>query len=239
MRSQDEIIFLFDCDNTLIDNDRIHDDIVIHLEKEFGVANGHRYWQIFDQLRKALGYADYIATLQRYRNETANDSRIPQMSAYLRRYPFSERLYPGALDVIKHLGKWGPTVIMSDGDPTFQPYKIQESGLSRAVDGRVLNCIQKEKMLTQLQQRYPAHQYVMVDDNLRVLTAMKRGMLGRLTTVFSRQGQYAIDPHRISSYPAADLSVEHIANLLDYDLPALLRSSQHALEKPLVELSLM
>ncbi|MBC7404538.1 MAG: HAD family hydrolase [Cytophaga sp.] len=161
------------------------------------------------------------------------------MSAYLRRYPFSERLYPGALDVIKHLGNWGPTVIMSDGDPTFQPYKIQESGLSKAVDGRVLTCIQKEKMLAQLQQRYPAHQYVMVDDNLRVLAAMKWGMVGRLTTVFSRQGQYAIDPHMMTSYPSADLSVDRIANLLDYDLPTLLRSSQHAVEKPQVELSLM
>src|ERR1022692_5316384 len=115
------------------------------------------------------------------------------MSSFLVDYPFAARLYPGALETIAHLDRWGPTVILSDGDVVFQPRKVQRSGLWEAVDGRVLIYIHKEQMLTEVEQRYPAHHFVMVDDKLRILAAMKTVLGNRLTTVFPRQGHYALD----------------------------------------------
>jgi FMN phosphatase YigB (HAD superfamily) len=222
MKARDEVVFLFDCDNTLLDNDRVQHDLQTHLGREFGAANRDRYWKIFEELRAELGYADYLGALQRYRLGAMNDPRLLQMSAFLVDYPFADRLYPGALDAITHLGAWGPTVVLSDGDVVFQPRKIQRSGLWQAVEGRVLIYIHKEKMLDDVQQRYPACHYIMVDDKLRILTAMKNVMEERLTTVFPRQGHYALDPHNIAAYPAADLTVERIGDLINVDLPALL-----------------
>ncbi|NMM39138.1 MAG: HAD family hydrolase [Glaciimonas sp.] len=226
MKTRNEIVFLLDCDNTLLDNDCVLKDLQIHLEREFGAANRDRYWQIFEALRAELGYADYLGALQRYRADAMNDPRLLQMSAFLVDYPFADRLYPGALDVIEHLGAWGPTVILSDGDVVFQPLKIERSGLWDAVDGRVLIYIHKEKMLDDVEQRYPARHYVMVDDKLRILAAMKNILEERLATVFPRQGHYAFDPHNMATYPAADLTVERIGDLINYDLPALLGAAR-------------
>ena len=222
MKTNDEVGFMFDCDNTLLDNDQVQVDLRAHLEREFGAANRDRYWEIFEALRAELGYADYLGALQRYRLGAMNDASLLQMSAFLLDYPFADRLYPGALDVIEHFGAWGPTVVLSDGDVVFQPRKIQRSGLWQAVQGRVLIYIHKEKMLDDVEQRYPARHYFMVDDKLRILAAMKNVLGGRLTTVFPRQGHYALDPHNIAAYPAADLAVERIGDLINYDLPALL-----------------
>ena len=164
--------------------------------------------------------------MQRYRLEDLNDPRLLLMSSFLVDYPFGERLYPGALDVIKHLGTWGPTVILSDGDVVFQPRKVQRSGLWDAVEGRVLIYIHKEQMLDDLEQRFPARRYVMVDDKLRILTAMKRSLADRLTTIFPRQGHYALDPRKLSAYPPADLTIEHIGDLLDYDFSVSFRPAR-------------
>ena len=222
MKAPEDIVFLFDCDNTLLDNDSVVVDLRVHLESEFGAKNRDRYFEIFEALRKELGYADYLGALQSYRVGGMNDPRLLQMSSYLVDYPFSDRLYAGALDVIEHLGTWGSTVILSDGDVVFQPRKIQRSGLWDAVNGRVLIYIHKEQMLDDVAQRYPARHYVMVDDKLRILAAMKNVWGTRLTTVFPRQGHYALDPHNIATYPAADRRVERIGDLIDCDLPALL-----------------
>ncbi|PUA18809.1 HAD family hydrolase [Glaciimonas sp. PCH181] len=208
-----EIVFLFDCDNTLLDNDRVQFDLQTHLAQEFGEANRDRYWQIFEALRVELGYADYLGALQRYRLGAMNDPRLLQMSAFLVDYPFADRLYPGALDVLARFGAWGPTVILSDGDVVFQPRKIQRSGLWDAVEGRVLIYIHKEKMLDDLQLRYPARHYVMVDDKLRILAAMKSVMGEKLSTVFPRQGHYALDAGEVAAYPEADFTVECIGEL--------------------------
>ncbi len=224
MAARAEIVFLLDCDNTLLDNDRVQQDLWRHLECEFGAANRDLYRQIFEALRVELGYADYLGALQRYRLGAMNDPRLLQMSAFLVDYPFAERVYPGALAALAHLGVWGPTVILSDGDVVFQPRKIQRSGLWEAVEGRVLIYVHKEEMLDDVEQRYPAFHYVMVDDKLRILAAMKSVMGERLTTVFPRQGHYALDPHIIVTFPAADLTVERIGDLIDCDLPSL----QHA-----------
>jgi FMN phosphatase YigB (HAD superfamily) len=181
-----DIVFLFDVDNTLVDNDRIQDDLRKHLERESGRENRDRYWAIFEQLRTELGYADYLGALQRYRLGAMNDTRLLTMSAFLVDYPFANRLYPGSLDAIERLGRWGLTVILSDGDVVFQPRKVQRSGLWEAVEGRVLIYIHKEQMLDDVRQRYPARHYVMIDDKLRILAAMKKIWNDRLTTVFPR-----------------------------------------------------
>ncbi len=217
-----DVVFLLDCDNTLLDNDRVVSDLSAHLASEFGSGNRDRYWEIFEQLRSELGYTDYLGALQRYRLGAMNDPRLLRMSSFLVDYPFADRLYPGALEVIAHLRRWGPTVMLSDGDVVFQPRKVQRSGLWDAVEGRVLIYIHKERMLDDVRQRYPARHYVMVDDKLRILAAMKEILRDRLTTVFPRQGHYALDPHILATCPAADLAIERIADLLDSDLPAFL-----------------
>jgi len=221
MTAARDVVFLLDCDNTLLDNDRVIDDLRAHLAGEFGIANRDRYWAIFEALRSELGYADYLGALQRYRLGAMNDPRLLQMSAFLVDYPFAERLYPDALRAIEHLSRWGPTVILSDGDVVFQPRKIQRSGLWGAVEGRVLIYVHKEQMLADVAQRYPARHYVMVDDKLRILAAMKDIWRDRLTTVFPRQGHYALDPHVVSAYPPANLTLARIGDLLDCDLRAL------------------
>jgi len=219
--SPGDVVFLLDCDNTLLDNDLVEDDLRDHLAREFGVESRDRYWAIFEQLRAELGYADYLGTLQRYRLGDVSDPRLLLMSSFLVDYPFAGRLYPGALDVIRHLQTTGLTVILSDGDVVFQPRKIQRSGLSAAVEGRVLIYIHKEQMLEAVAKRYPARHYFMVDDKLRILSVMKKQWEDRLTTVFPRQGHYALDRKNIIAYPPADLTVERIGDLVDYDLTAL------------------
>ena len=221
MTSPGDVVFLLDCDNTLLDNDLVEDDLRDHLAREFGVESRDRYWAIFEQLRAELGYADYLGTLQRYRVGDVSDPRLLLMSSFLVDYPFAGRLYPGALDVVRHLQTTGLTVILSDGDVVFQPRKIQRSGLSAAVEGRVLIYIHKEQMLEAVAKRYPARHYFMVDDKLRILSVMKKQWEDRLTTVFPRQGHYALDRKNIIAYPPADLTVERIGDLVDYDLTAL------------------
>jgi len=218
------VVFLLDVDNTLLDNDRIAADLGEHLAKAFGTANRDRYWRIFEALRDELGYADYLGALQRYRAGAGNDPRLLLMSSFLVDYPFAERLYPGALEAIAHLGHWGPTVILSDGDVVFQPRKVLRSGLWDAVDGRVLIYVHKERMLADVAQRYPASRYVVVDDKLRILSAMKKAWGERLVTVFPRQGHYARDPRILAAYPPADVTVERIGDLARVD-PSLLRRS--------------
>ena len=210
------IVFLFDVDNTLLDNDAVQADLSEHLEREFGRACRDRYWAIFETLRAELGYADYLGALQRYRVENLDEPQLLLISSFLVDYPFANRLYPGAVEVLAHCRRLGPTVILSDGDVVFQPRKVQRSGLWEAVEGRVLIYLHKERMLDSVMRRYPASRYIMVDDKLRILTAMKAAWGTSLTTVFPRQGHYACDPKEIAAHPAADLTVERIGDLLDW-----------------------
>ena len=226
MTAPADVVFLLDCDNTLLDNDRVIDDLRNHLEREFGRENRDRYWEIFEVLRAELGYADYLGALQLYRLEAIHDPKLLLMSSFLVDYPFANRLYPGSLEVVDHLHRWGPTVILSDGDVVFQPRKVQRSGLWQAVQGRVLIYIHKERMLEDVEQRYPARHYVIVDDKLRILAAMKKIWRDRLTTVFPRQGHYALDPNNLAAYPPADITVERIGDLVNYDLSALLGAAK-------------
>ena len=219
MNSMSPLVFLIDVDNTLLDNDRVEADLKDHLEREFGIGCSQRYWEIFETLRAELGYADYLGALQRYRLDHLNDPSLLLMSAFLVDYPFEQRLYPQAFEVIRHLGTFGQTVILSDGDVVFQPRKVQRSGLWRAVQGRVLIYIHKEQMIDAISERFPATHYVLVDDKLRILQAMKRILGERLKTIFPRQGKYALDPNNIRDYAAADITVESIGDLLRQDFP--------------------
>jgi len=224
--SQREIVFLFDVDNTLLDNDHVINDLRRHLEKEFGARSRDRYFAILEKLRAELGYTDYLGALQSYRVEKACDPRLLMMSSFLVDYPFEKRLYPRTLDVLNHVRVWGKSVILSDGDVVFQPRKVQRSGLWDAVEGRVLIYIHKEQMLADVERLYPALHYAMVDDKLRILAAMKAIWRERVTTVFPRQGHYALDPENVAAYPPADITVERIGDLVDYDLATLLDAAK-------------
>jgi hypothetical protein len=223
--TQDPIIFLVDVDNTLLDNDGLQDDLKQHLEREFGAGSRDRYWVILEQLFAELGYRDYLGALQRYRVEHPEDIHLLTMSSYLVDYPFAKRLYPGALDVLERLRSWGRTVILSDGDVVFQPRKVERSGIFAAVDGHVLIYIHKEAELGDVERRYPAAHYVLIDDKPRILTAVKTAWGNRVTTVLPRQGQFA-HAADAASYPAADLTIERISDLLTCDLPAVLAGRQ-------------
>lgn len=225
-----KIVFLFDVDNTLLENDRVTADLKRHLQREVGPERAQHYWAIFEKLRGELGYADYLGALQRYRIEYPRDPRLLTVSNFLVNYPFANRLYPNSLDAIDHVKQWGPAVILSDGDVVFQPRKVERSGLLEAVDGQALIYVHKEHELEDVAQRFPADHYVMMDDKLRILAAMKKIWGERLTTVFPRQGHYALDPKAIATYPRADITIERIGQLVNYDLAAFLGAagSNHA-----------
>ena len=215
------VVFFFDCDNTLLDNDRFKNDLDSHLKHHFGLEGAARYWQLYDQLRGELGYADYLGSVQRLRIGAESDPRFADLSSFLLNYPFASLLHAGALDVLAHCRAWGNTAILSDGDSVFQPRKLQRSGLWDAVDGRVLIYIHKEKSIDEVMQGYPARRYVMIDDKLSILTAMKAILQNRLTTVWPRQGHYAREANA-ADYPAADLTVDRIGDLARYDFSTLL-----------------
>ena len=223
-----EIVFLFDVDNTLLDNDAIIADLRSFLIREVGDRAEEQYFAIFEQLREELGYADYLGSLQRYRVLYPRDPCLPAVSSFLVNYPFATRLYPGSLAVLERLASFGQTVILSDGDVVFQPLKIERSGLGAAVGDRILVYIHKERELDDVARRFPAEHYVLVDDKLRILAAVKQRWGQRVTTVFPRQGHYAHDPEILAGYPPADLSVDRIGDLLDYDIPTMLGAATAA-----------
>ena len=211
-------VFLVDVDNTLLDTDHIQNDLQEHLEREFGAACRDRYSKILENLFEEFGYRDYLGALQRYRNEHPTDIRLLTMSSYLVDYPFADRLYPGALDVLKRLRRWGQTVILSDGDVVFQPRKVERSGIDEAVSGHVLIYIHKEEALADIERRYPAAHYVVIDDKPRILAAMKKAWGERVTTVFPRQGKFAHDPKMLGAFPVPDVTIERIGDLLSHEL---------------------
>lgn len=222
---REDVVFLFDVDNTLLDNDSVVEDFRGHLVRHAGNEGGQRYWAIFEELRRELGYADYLGALQRYRLERQHDPHLLLASSFLLDYPFEKRLYPGALEVLARCGRLGSAVVFSDGDVVFQPRKIERSGIRRAVEDRVMVHIHKEQELECVERFYPASRYILIDDKLRILTAVKRIWGPRVTTIFPRQGHYALDPEVLAGLPPADETISAIGDLLDYDLSALLNRS--------------
>jgi len=220
-----EIVFLVDVDNTLLDNDHIQADIRAYLERQFGAPSRDRYWAILEELFEELGYRDYLGALQRYRVEHPQDMHLLSMSSFLVDYPFAKRLYPGSLDVLERLRQWGPTVLLTDGDVVFQPRKVERSGLSEAVNSHVLIYIHKELALDDVEARYPAQHYVLVDDKPRILAAVKEAWGTRVTTVLPRQGQYAHDANALVSFATPDVTLDRIGDLLDCNLERLLAAA--------------
>jgi FMN phosphatase YigB (HAD superfamily) len=212
------VAYLLDVDNTLLDSDRVIGDLMRHLDETVGHLLQQEYWIIFNRLRAELGYADYLGALQSYRAEHPRDLNVLHVSSFLINYPFANRLFPNSLDVIDRLKMWGPVAILTDGDVVFQPRKIERSGLFEAVNGNVLIYVHKELELDDVATRFQAEHYVVVDDKLRLLTAIKSAWGSRVTTVFPRQGHYALDPDILRHYPAADITVDRIGDLLDVDL---------------------
>jgi FMN phosphatase YigB (HAD superfamily) len=221
------LVCLLDVDNTLLDNDRVTADLKRFLEGEIGARRTARYWELFEQLRQELGYADYLGTLQRYRDEYPRDPHVLHLSPYLIDYPFANRLYPESLDVIERLKELGQVAILSDGDVVFQPRKVDRSGLTAAVEDNVLIYVHKEHELDDVETRFPASHYVVVDDKLRILAAIKRVWGDRVTTVFPRQGHYAYDPAILAAEPPADITVARIGDLLRIEPEALMGTATH------------
>lgn len=222
------IVFLIDVDNTLVDNDGIQQDLKDHLESTYGLAARERYWRILEDLMVELGYRDYIGALQKFRVEHPREIELLSMSSYLMDYPFAERLYPHALAVLKRLRSVGKTVILTDGDVVFQPRKVEHAGLGNVADGDVLVYIHKEEALDDVERRFPAKHYVLVDDKLRILDAAKKIWRDRVTTVLPRQGQYAHDAKVLAALPPPDVTIERIGELLDYDLTRLGTAALHS-----------
>lgn len=222
------IVFLFDVDNTLLDNDRVSADLKQYLTNRVGQERQGRYWALFEELRAELGYADYLGALQRYRSEYPRDPNLLAVSEFLIEYHFANRLFPNSLDVLEHFSQWGQPVILSDGDVVFQPHKIRRAGLFDAVNGHVLIYVHKEHELEDVRQRYPADHYVLVDDKVRILAAIKQAWGNSVTTVFPRQGHYARDPKILAAYPPADISIERVGDLIEYGLVDLTAAASRA-----------
>jgi FMN phosphatase YigB (HAD superfamily) len=226
-----DTVFLFDVDNTLLDNDRVTADLKRHLDSKVGPERAQRYWQLFEAIRTELGYADYLGALQRYRIDYPRDPNLLAVSYFLIEYPFANRLFPNSIDAVEHVAPWGPAVILSDGDVVFQPHKVNRSGLYEVFNGNVLIYVHKEHELADVELRFPAKHYVVVDDKIRILHAIKEIWGSRVTTVFVRQGHYAYDAETVAKYPPADVSLDRIGNLLDYDCGAGLRPARDVLGK--------
>ena len=212
------LVFLVDVDDTLLDNDLVQEDFRRHMEQAYGIESRDRYWAIQEQLFDELGYRDYLGALQRFRIEYPYEPHLLATASYLVDYPFADRIYPGALDVLARLRALGQTVILTDGDVVFQPRKVERSGISRAVEGHVLIYIHKEEALADVERRYPAAHYVLVDDKLRILTAVKQHWRERVTTAFVRQGKFANDPKMLAANPPADVTIDRIGDLLGHAL---------------------
>ena len=220
MSAEADTVFLFDVDNTLLNNDQVQDDLRQELQRAHGEAACERYWAIFEQLRAELGYADYLGALERLRIERLHDPTLLPTANWIIDYPFADRLYPGALKVIEHVRQCGLPVILSDGDAVFQPRKIARSGLWDAFGGKVLIYVHKENELADVERWHPAAHYVLVDDKARILAAVKAIWGDRVTTVFPKQGHYALqEPPRDGR--SVDLAIDRIGDLLDHDLSKL------------------
>ena len=212
------MVLLFDVDNTLLDNDRVEADLKCHLKRKVGEECQQRYWEIFEQLRSELGYADYLGALQRYRVERPRDPKLLEVSYFMVNYPFANRLYPESLDAVEHARQFGRVVILSDGDVVFQPRKVDRSGLYGTFEGHVLIYVHKELELEDVEAKYPATHYVMVDDKVRLLAAIKKHWGARVTTIFPHQGHYALDAKLVAQYPKPDITLERIGELKKYSI---------------------
>jgi FMN phosphatase YigB (HAD superfamily) len=222
MSPEHELVFLFDVDDTLLDNDAVKAELGQQVLEHFGRSESDRFWAIYEEQRAKHSYADFLGTLERFRLEHLGKPRALLLSNWLMAYPFADRLYPQALDAVRHVAQWGLPVILTDGDGVFQPYKLERAGLWKAFEGRVLDFVHKQQELDAVERAYPARHYVVIDDKASVLGAIKTVWGKRVTTVFVRQGHYANNPKALASEPAPDRTLERIAELRNVEFSALL-----------------
>lgn len=213
MSASQKIMFLFDVDNTLFDNDRFNDDLDARLKRDFGVDGRERYRKHYEALRDELGYADYLGAVQRLRDEYDDDPKLLQLAEFILDYPFADSLYLHALDAIAHLRSHGMPVILSDGDMVLQPRKVMRSGLWEAMVGQVSITLHKQHQTDDVQRRWPAEHYVMIEDKPLLLAEMKRKMDAQLTTVFVQQGHYAAEQQLSKNDPTPDITLGCIGDL--------------------------
>jgi FMN phosphatase YigB (HAD superfamily) len=212
--SGNPVVYLIDVDNTLLDNDRFGAALGDHLDLTFGAAERGRYWTVFSERRARLGFADYLGSLEVFRDGLEDHPRLLHLAEFLLEYPFAELLYPDALATLAHLSTSGTPVLLSDGDIVFQPRKIRRAGLWDAVAGRVLVYLHKETMMDRVQHLFPAQHYLVVDDKPNLLAAMKAALGARITTVFVRQGHYAHDVQAQTQMSSPDRTIERIGDLM-------------------------
>jgi FMN phosphatase YigB (HAD superfamily) len=221
MSETHQVIFLFDVDNTLLDNDRMKRDLGDYVNRTFGPGAENELWTLYEEERVKHGYADFLGTLERFRLAHLQDTRVLKLANWVMDYPYIERLYPDALGVVRHVRQWGLPVILTDGDGVFQPHKLERAGLLGAFGGHVLNYVHKEQELDSVKRAYPAKHYVLIDDKLSLLNLVKKAWGDRVTTVFPRQGHYANDAKILARSQPADIEIERIADLMDYDFSTL------------------
>ena len=218
MPDAEATVFLVDVDNTLLNNDLFQFELKNHLASVGGEACRDHYWAIQEELFHSLGYRDYLGAFQRYRLEHPEHEGAVWLAGFVLDFPYETLLFPGALALLARLRALGRVVLLTDGDAVFQPIKLRRSGLLDAVDGHAVICVHKEAELAEVERRYPARRYVVIDDKLRLLTAIKQAWGSRVTTVFPRQGQFAFDEQVLATNPPADLTVPQIGDLLDESL---------------------
>ena len=223
-----KLVFLIDLDNTILDNDGVKQDIEAKMLEILGERLAERFWHYYEAVRKDLDYIDFFETMMRLRDENPTDAAVvDEATGTLMDWDFCPRLYPRAIETVLHLKSLGLPLVLSDGDPVFQPMKIHQCGVTQAVDGRVLIFVHKERFLPAVQARFRAERYVLIDDKPGILMRSKAALGDRLTTVHVLQGKYATDPKLAVDY-TPDIVVPNFSDLLTYDADAFMLKKRAA-----------
>ena len=217
-------VFLFDVDNTLLDNDRVKALIDAGIRAALGAARSDRFWELYEQVRADRDLVDLPETMERFGRECEDASCLGPLTEVIYGFDFAGLLYPGAFAALARAGEIGLPLILSDGDQLFQRHKIRSAGLDAAVEGRVLVYEHKERELDDIRARYPAEHYVLVDDKPRIHASLKAALGSGVTTVLVEQGKYAREPGA-SATPAPDLRLPSIADFAALS-PEALRAHQ-------------
>jgi phosphoglycolate phosphatase-like HAD superfamily hydrolase len=217
-----QLLFMIDVDNTIHDNDGVKSDMERRMLDILGPTLAARFWQLYEIVRKETEVVDFVETMRRLGEEhPGSRDVIERATNALMSWDFCARLYPHAIETIEHLKSLGLPIIVSDGDPVFQPSKILQCGITAAVDGRVLIFVHKEKHLPAVERYFNADHYVLIDDKPGILMRSKAALCDRLTTVHVLQGKYALDPKLAVDYKP-DIVAQRFSDLRFYGADAFL-----------------
>jgi len=224
-KQKHELVFLFDVDNTLLDNDRSKADMQTGLLEILGEQGAKRFWELYEEVRAELDVVSYPQTLERFARSWEDKVIARRAADLIDNWPYRDYVYPGSFPALEHITRMGEVAILSDGDDDYQARKIANAGLTKAVGGPadVLIYVHKEEQFADVMRRLPGEHYVLVEDKERIL-ANAKGILGdMLTTVWVKQGHYAHDPKQYRK-PDPDITLESIGELCglskeDFTLP--------------------